>query len=229
MKIRSASLLSVALLGLTVLAACTSSDPVTPEGDEILLFADYVTADPDTEQFSAIIQSVVLDPDSGVRRDGVVVFFNLTKTTAGATLSPREIVTNDDGEAFTFVEADGAITVEARSGSVSATIDLDAEGGSTTVNQKPTARITVTTLIPTARSPATFDVSDSSDPDGRIDTWQILDWDDGSAASEVFNFDEQDTIAHTFVQAGTYNVRLEVTDDQGASDTATTIVTVIDG
>ena len=64
----------------------------------------------------------------------------------------------------------------------------------------------------------TFDGSDSSDPDGSI---VYFDWDfgDGSIGTGV-------TSTHTYITAGTYNVTLTVTDNKGATDSATTTVTI---
>jgi hypothetical protein len=223
MRTRAATLALAAFLSLALLS-CSSSDPVTPSGDEILLIADYIFADPDKGDFSAILQAIVQDPDSGVRRDGVVVIFRVTQ--GGAILDPTEIVTNDDGEAYTFVAAQDFINVEARSGTVTASIAMDAQGAGISENRKPTARIEVTTQNPIAGSPVTFDVSDSTDFDGVIDTWKITDYGDGSAASAEFDFDETTTTTHTFATPDVYTVRVRVTDDEGATDTATTDVSV---
>lgn len=63
-----------------------------------------------------------------------------------------------------------------------------------------------------------FDGTGSSDPDGTIAsfTW---DFGDGSTASGG-------TTAHTYASAGTYTARLSVTDDGGATATASRILTV---
>ncbi len=63
-----------------------------------------------------------------------------------------------------------------------------------------------------------FDGSGSSDSDGTIVSW---DWDfgDGSAASGKSLF-------HSYPEAGVYTVKLEVTDNAGATHTATTSATI---
>jgi len=63
--------------------------------------------------------------------------------------------------------------------------------------------------------------SNSSDSDGTITSY-AWDFGDGNSSNAIGP-------AHSYASAGTYNVSLTVTDDGGASDTATTSVTVDDG
>jgi PKD repeat protein len=65
----------------------------------------------------------------------------------------------------------------------------------------------------------TFDGSGSSDSDGSV-TGYAWDFGDGATATGA-------TPAHSFAAAGTYPVRLTVTDDQGATGTITQQVTVL--
>jgi PKD repeat protein len=64
----------------------------------------------------------------------------------------------------------------------------------------------------------TFDATSSTDPDGSIISY---DWDfgDGSSGTGV-------TTNHTYDTQGTYNLMLTVTDDAGASDSASTTVAI---
>ncbi|MFN8102919.1 MAG: PKD domain-containing protein [Acidimicrobiia bacterium] len=80
-------------------------------------------------------------------------------------------------------------------------------------NAKPEARITATPQSHTAPLVATLDGRDSSDPDGWIVSWQ---WDlgDGTTATGP-------TLTHIYAPIGRYNVSLTVTDDEGATATAT--------
>ncbi len=87
------------------------------------------------------------------------------------------------------------------------------DGGTPPTNQAPNASFTYscTDLA------CTFDGSGSSDSDGSITDYS---WSFGGNGSIV---------NHTFGSAGTYSVTLTVTDDDGATDTATQSVTVTDG
>ena len=81
-------------------------------------------------------------------------------------------------------------------------------------NESPEAAFTASTSGLTV----SVDGSGSSDPDGTISTY-AWDFGDGETASGV-------SAEHTYALAGTYTVRLTVTDDDGASDSTTRQVTV---
>ena len=107
------------------------------------------------------------------------------------TYNVRLIVTDDSAASDTFFVA---IVVNPGAG-----------------NQAPTATFTATP--PTGNAPLSvfFDATGSSDPDGQILSYA---WDFGDGALGT-----GDTTSHIFANAGTYNVRLIVTDDSAASDT----------
>jgi PKD repeat protein len=88
----------------------------------------------------------------------------------------------------------------------------------TAPNKPPVAAITATPS--SAYGPVNVNVSaaGSSDPDGTI-AGTVLSFGDGTTASTV-------AATHTYSAAGLYTITATVTDDQGASSSASTVVTV---
>src|SRR5437762_10883610 len=91
--------------------------------------------------------------------------------------------------------------------------------GSTAANQPPVARLTVTPSSGTAPLTVTASGSASSDADGTIASYRF-DFGDGTVVGPQAGANAQ----HTFA-AGTWTVRLTVTDDKGATGTASAVVT----
>lgn len=85
-------------------------------------------------------------------------------------------------------------------------------------NQSPTASFTTSPSAPTPGDAVTFDASGSSDPDGSI---QSSEWAFGDETT-----DSGTTVTHAFASQGSYTVELTVTDDDGVTDTTTSIITV---
>lgn len=87
-------------------------------------------------------------------------------------------------------------------------------GGSTPVNIPPVAQITANgPTNGTAPFSLDLDGSSSSDSDGSIVSWA---WDDGNGNSQLTGT----TFSPTYQTAGSYSVTLTVTDNEGASHTA---------
>src|SRR3989304_1229521 len=68
----------------------------------------------------------------------------------------------------------------------------------------------------------TFDASASTDPDGTIASWTLAFGDGNSATGSG----TPTTLPHAYAAPGTYVPTINVTDDEGASDIATLIVTI---
>ena len=92
------------------------------------------------------------------------------------------------------------------------------DGGGGSNNDRPTATFTATPTSGKAPLQVAFDGSASRDPDGSISTyaWEFGDNATGSGA----------TTQHTYTTAGSYTARLTVTDNKGATGTATRTITV---
>jgi PKD repeat protein len=99
----------------------------------------------------------------------------------------------------------------------------DDRGGATTLtkrvtvaaNQAPVARLSTSVN----RLAVAVDGSASTDADGAVATYA---WNFGDGSTDTGR-----TASHTYAADGTYTVRLTVTDGQGASDSATASVTVV--
>ncbi len=90
---------------------------------------------------------------------------------------------------------------------------------STPTNQPPTVWIATDGNINSGTAPLTVKfLSHAEDPDGNIVAY-IWNFGDGTTSSEQFP-------THTYAQAGTYNVTLIVTDNQGATAMGSLTITV---
>jgi len=85
-------------------------------------------------------------------------------------------------------------------------------------NQSPTASFTANPTSGIAPLEVSFNASSSSDSDGTIISY-AWDFKDGNTGNGQ-------TINHTFSSTGSYNVGLTITDNEGATDSATKTITV---
>ena len=88
-------------------------------------------------------------------------------------------------------------------------------------NQPPIANFTYSPEKPVVNQSVTFDASSSYDPDGNITNYE---WDFGDG--NITNTTEE-KIKHSYSEAGSYKVTLTVTDDKGATNSTTKIITVM--
>ena len=87
-------------------------------------------------------------------------------------------------------------------------------------NQPPTASFTYTPENPLVNQPITFNASASYDPDGNIAAYE-WDFGDGNITNTT-----HEIINHSYSETGNYEVTLTVTDDDGATNSTTKIITV---
>jgi PKD repeat protein len=85
-------------------------------------------------------------------------------------------------------------------------------------NQSPTASFTADATSGVVPLEVLFDASNSADSDGSIVSY-AWDFKDGTTGSG-------ETVNHTFSSTGSYNVELTITDNEGATDSATKTITV---
>ncbi|MCF7875731.1 PKD domain-containing protein [Candidatus Bipolaricaulota bacterium] len=156
--------------------------------------------------------NVTLDASNSADEDGIVDNFSWEfgdGTTGGGRIvehtfsSPGEYtitltVTDNDGAT---AEATNTVTVE---------------------ESPPTAKITAEPQEGEAPVNVTFDLSNSSDPDGVIEEYS-LEFGDGETTSGT---DLLNVIEHEYSTDGEYEVTLEVTDDNGLSSTTTKTINV---
>lgn len=89
---------------------------------------------------------------------------------------------------------------------------------SSSTNQSPVAVISATPNLVYAPATVSVSAAGSSDPDGTIAS-SVISFGDGTSTSGL-------TASHTFPAAGVYTLTAKVTDNQGASSTASTSLTV---
>lgn len=132
--------------------------------------------------------------------------FNGTNSQSGQTVSQTFATAGVYVVKLTVTNTEGTNASTERSITVSAP------------NQAPTANITPDKTAGDTPITVTFDASGSSDLDGTISQYH-WDFDDGSTGTGQ-------SVSHLFSNDGIYNVTLTVTDDDGATDTATVTITL---
>ncbi len=158
---------------------------------------------------------------------GQTVTFTSTSTDPDGSVASRAWDLNNDGR---FDDGSGATASRSFATAGTYTVRLRAtdDEGATDIatatvevdNRAPTAAFTVAPTAPSTGDPVTF-TSTSSDPDGGIAAanWDLNDdgsFDDGSGTS----------VSRSFAKAGSYRIRLEVTDSGGDKSVATQTITV---
>jgi len=178
--------------GITPPEASFSIDPEDPTAGSIVMLDASASSDPD-----GVIESYEWDIDG----DGEFERF-------GETI---EVTVGSPGQ------YEVTLRVIASSGSTDMTTQVIEIDPSIT---PPEASFSIEPANPTVESPIMFDASDSSDPDGVIESYE---WDlDGDGTVER----SDQTVEYTYESAGAYEVTLRVTDASNSTDATTQTVEV---
>lgn len=175
-----------------------------------------------------------------VREARAALFDGSASAAPGGTITAREWDFDYDGATFAFpVDANG---IAPQHTYANAGTYLVAHRVTATYPDGSTAVVTVTrTIVASANLPpvavlggdtgakvgvaARFDGSDSSDPDGTVETYA---WDFSYNPSDGFSWEATGVgTGHVFQEAGTWVVALLVTDNDGASVLATRTINVV--
>ncbi|WP_162224315.1 malectin domain-containing carbohydrate-binding protein [Halorussus salinus] len=160
-------------------------------------------------------------PDNDVDEVAVTAEYevNGNATEVGTTAVPATWLDTSDGVA----PAVGVIATSNGASPFPATwTDISAEYVTPPVNQPPTASFTYSPSQPNATEQVTLDASGASDSDGSIASYK---WDfDGDGQTDATG----QQVTHAFEAAGDYPVTLNVTDDDGANDSTTQTVSVVE-
>ena len=91
-------------------------------------------------------------------------------------------------------------------------------------NQPPIVSFSYSPGNPVINQTVTFNASDSTDPDGNITNYE---WDFGDSGNSTNT--TMPITNHTYASAGTFTVTLTVTDDEGATNATSQVITVSGG
>ena len=196
---------------LAMLAACGggSSDGSTPPPVNQAPVASFAAS----PMSGAVPLPVSFDASGSSDTDGSITTYawNFGDGTAatGRTVSHTYTTAATYSAQLTVTDDDSATASASRGISVTTT---------SPVNQLPVALFTATPLAGVVPLSVGFDASASSDADGSITTY-AWNFGDGTAATGR-------TVSHTYATAGTYNAQLTITDDDGATASASRDISV---
>jgi PKD repeat protein len=162
---------------------------------------------------------VTLDASGSTDPDGQTLTYSWSQTDGDPVVlsdptDPQPTFTAPDGDGTLVFE----VTVDDGTATSTASVTITVNAAP---NQAPTAILDVNPTGGQAPLEVTFDGTASSDLDGTIASYA---WDFGDGGTST---DPSGT--YTYTAAGSFTVTLVVTDDRGATDTATTTVEVAEG
>ncbi len=212
-------------------ATASTQNPTHRYADDGTYVVTLKVTDDDGDQSVAVTQQVVVKnvpPEAGLS-------FSPTAPTDLQTVTFTDTSTDADGSiagwAWSFGDGETATTQNpthryADDGTYTVTLTVTDDDGDTDVatttitvlNVAPTANLSFSPAPPTTEESVTF-TDASSDPDGSIVAWS---WDLGDGTTST-----QAAPTHQYGAVGSYQVKLTVTDDDGATATVTKTVSVV--
>jgi PKD repeat protein len=162
---------------------------------------------------------------------GQSVTFTSTSTDPDGTVAAQAWdLDNDSVDDFNDGTGTTATKTFATAGTYTVKLQVTDNRGTTSIsrqtvtvaNRAPTANFTISPAAPNTGDPVTF-TSTSTDPDGTIASQA---WDLDNDSVDDFNDGTGTTASKTFATAGTYTVKLQVTDNNGAKHVASKTVNV---
>lgn len=156
--------------------------------------------------------NVTFDGGSSVDSDGSIISYDWTfgdgSSATGAQASHTYTAVGTYAATLTVTDNQGALDTD----TVSITV--------LSANEAPTASLSVSSSSGSAPLPVTFSGANSSDIDGTIVSYH---WNFGDGTSTITT---TPSVSYTYRSAGTFVASLTVTDDRGATASATTQVMV---
>jgi PKD repeat protein len=156
--------------------------------------------------------NVTFDGSNSSDPDGSIVSYNWDFGNGGGTgINPSHTYNNAGTYTVTLTVTDD----DGATDTATTQIQVNA---APVPNQPPTASLSASPASGDSPLTVAFDGSGSSDPDGTIAAYS---WDFGDGTSSTVA-----SLSHTYDVAGTYTATLMVTDDDGATDSSSTVIQV---
>lgn len=200
---------------------------ITATSGNATMSPEQVTIEVGVSQVETLVMSAnpqVLGPGGGTAQIYVTAYDEntnplanvpITLTTTAGQLSSggASLTTGADGRVQDTLQTTATAELTASSGSITANLTVTVE-----TNESPVASFVFSPTTPLKDQTVHFDASGSTDNDGSIVSyqWNFGDGDSGSGR----------TASHRFRHAGTYDVLLTVTDDDGAANSTSNSVSV---
>jgi len=181
-------------------AAPSASDIDVSTSEDSPVSETFSASDPDGDSLSYAIESPPSDGTVSVSGDSF-------------TYTPESISSGTDSFVYRVNDGNGGADT------ATVTIDLSTSGEQ---NQPPEVDLDVNPASAEVDQSVTFDGTGASDPDGRITEYR---WDfDGDGTIDRTTSTE--TVTYAYAEAGSYTPELTAVDDDGATGTDTTTVSV---